>query len=217
MRIKLKVSFWYAVGVEESMQKNEYPSFHKKNIIKRSEKCDSVEASVSDPVDISENQVDIPEDSSESFDYPRFSLSTNYDDEQYSELYSAVEFYNHCKFDIALEQFEKRPSDPARAMKNMICTFYGPIGWLLMYNTKNKKDKYVNFCIACCKYRLGRYSEALEHIRYDDRVNFVYLKAWCCHKLNQHDESKKFFKEVFKIRPEYMFKYKFPYSERDVL
>ena len=201
------------------MQKSEYPSFHKKNIIKRATEDDSVDTSISrDPIikDAPKSE-DFVTNSSESFDYPRFSLSTNYDDEQYSELCSAVEFYNHCKFDIALEQFEKRPPDPARAMKNMICTFYGPIGWLLMYNTKNKKDKYVNFCIACCKYRMGKYSEALEHISYDDRVNVVYLKAWCYYKLSQHSEAKNFFKEVFKVSPEYMFKYKFPYSEEDVL
>jgi len=210
------------------MQKPEYPSFHKKNVSKRpvlatddsSESLvlrnplikDLLESKKEDYVEFESSKID-----KQDFDYPNFNLSIENDDSYYEELYPAVEFYNHRKYDIALEQFEKRPSDPARAMKNIICTFHGPIGWLLMYNTKNKKDKYVNFCIACCKYRLGEYSQALDIIKDNSREDAVYLKAWCCYKLNQHSEAKKFFKEVFKANPEYMFKYKFPYSERDVL
>lgn len=199
------------------MQKSDYPSFHKKNILKRTSKADvdSEEASLLKAT--REDSIREDAKTSEVFDYPGFSLSTKYDNERYNELYSAVEFYNNGKFDIALEQFEKRPPDPARAFKNMVCTFHGPIGWLLMYNTKNKKDNYINFCIACCKYRMGRYSEALDHIQYDTRTNVVYLKAWCHYKLNQHDEAKKAFREVFRAHPEYMFRHKFPYNERDVL
>lgn len=206
------------------MQKPEYPSFHKKNISKRTEANDSGESLVlRNPLikDLleskKENYVESSKIEKQDFDYPNFNLSIENDDSYYEELYPAVEFYNHKKYDIALEEFEKRPSDPARAMKNIICTFHGPVGWLLMYNTKNKKDKYVNFCIACCKYRMGEYSQALEIIKNNYREDAVYLKAWCCYKLNQHDEAKKFFKEVFKANPEYMFQYKFPYNERDVL
>jgi tetratricopeptide (TPR) repeat protein len=193
--------------MEEVMQKPEYPSFHKKNILKRSESEEEAE----------EVLPEIQNVTVERFDYPRFSLSVRYDDERYNELYSALEFYNNGKYDKALEQFEKRPPDPARLMKNFVCTFYGPIGWLLMYNTKAKKDKYVNFCIACCKYRMGNYADALERIKYDSKTNVVYFKAWCYYKLNQHDEAKKTFKEAFNVCPDYMFKYKFPYSEKDVL
>lgn len=176
--------------------KSKYPNFHKKNIIKRQE--------IQTEENIEINQPEVVENSPKTLDYPQILLSTKYEGENYEELGVAVEFYNVERYENALKVFESRPADPARAFKNTICAFHGPIGWLLMYNTKYKKDAFIRFCKACCYYRLGKFSTALDLIKNDNTIRPVYLKAWCQYKLGYHREAKETFKKAIHLNPKYL-------------
>lgn len=187
-----------------SMSKNpenssEFPSFHKKNISKKS---------------IIQPQKDIKEKIvQDKFDYPCKSLSWCYKSDYYPELKAAIEFYNQKRYVTALEVFESRPPDPARGFKNLICTFHGPIGWLLMANTKSAKDKFLNFCKASCHYKLGSFSKAFDLLKNgDDSEQVLYLRAWCEYKLGKHKESKETFDKLFYLNPIYL-NYKSPYKK----
>lgn len=188
------------------MQKSNFPNFHKKNIIKRQE-------------DKNEIDLNLPEskiEKNESMDYPPNLLSTRFDDEEYPELGVAVELYNMCRYENALKIFEERPPDPTRFFKNMVCTFNGPIGWLLMFNTKAQKDAYIRFCKTNCLYRLERYSEALNVIKLNFDVRSIYLKAWCQYKLGYHKDAKESFKKAISLNPKYL-NIKLPYPESEIL
>jgi tetratricopeptide (TPR) repeat protein len=149
-------------------------------------------------------------------EYPLRTLSTKWEDEDYDELYAAVEFYNQGRYETALNLFQGRPPDPARFFKNLICTFHGPIGWLLMFNTKRAKDRYLRFCIASCLYHLGKYADARDVLGEDQHERAVYLSAWCQHALGRHDEAKALFKRAFYSNPK-LLALGCPYEEREVL
>lgn len=189
------------------MQKSNFPNFHKKNILKRQDS--EIENSViSPPENINTNFFE--------FDFPPNLLSTKFDDENYEELTIPIELYNMGRYEKALEIFESRPPDKARFFKNMICTFHGPIGWLLMFNTKIKKDIFLRYCVSNCYYRLKNYAFALEVIKHNCDYKSIYLKAWCQYKLNLHQESKESFKNAINLNPKYL-KLKLPYSESEIL
>ena len=187
----------------ETKDSAEFPAFHKKNISKKLSAGNQPK---------SEKPVEVKENTENKFNYPFKSLSWHECDEYYPELDAAVEFYNQRRYKTALDLFETRPADPARGFRNLICTFHGPIGWLLMANTKLAKDKFLNFCIANCYYKMGEYSKALTSLKNDDSERVLYLRAWCEYKLNKHDEAKENFKKVFYSNPRFM-NYKNPYGE----
>lgn len=141
-----------------------------------------------------EKLVEVKENIENKFDYPFNSLSWHEGDEYYPELDAAVEFYNQKRYKTALDLFETRPADPARGFK-ILFTFHGPIGWLLMANTKAAKDKFLNFCIANCYYKLGEYSKALKSLKSDDSERALYLRAWCEYKLHQNTTKPRKFQE----------------------
>jgi tetratricopeptide (TPR) repeat protein len=187
----------------ETKESAEFPAFHKKNISKK--------ASVEKQQEV-EKPLVVKENTENKFEYPFNSLSWHEGDEYYPEADAAVEFYNQKRYRIALEMFEGRPADPARGFKNLICTFHGPIGWLLMANTKLAKDKFLNFCISSCCYKLGEYSKALSSLKNDNSERALYLRAWCEYKLSKHDEAKENFKKVFYSNPRFL-NYGNPYEE----
>jgi tetratricopeptide (TPR) repeat protein len=187
----------------ETKDSAEFPAFHKKNISKKLSAENQPKA---------EKPIEVKENTENKFNYPFKSLSWHEGDEYYPELDAAVEFYNQRRYKTALDLFETRPADPARGFRNLICTFHGPIGWLLMANTKMAKDKFLNFCIANCYYKMGEYSKALTSLKNDDSERVLYLRAWCEYKLNKHDEAKENFKKVFYSNPRFM-NYKNPYGE----
>jgi len=178
----------------------DYPSFHKKNISKKT----SVEKPLEPP--------EIEENTEDKFDYPFTCLSWHSGKDYYPELDSAIEFYNQKRYKTALDLFETRPADPARGLKNLVCTFRGPIGWLLMANTKAAKNEFLNFCIASCHYQLGSYAKALDSLKKDASERASYLRAWCQYKLNKHDEAKETFRKVFYSNPRFL-SYSNPYGE----
>lgn len=188
----------------ETKDSAEFPAFHKKNISKKAVSTEKQPEA--------EKLVEVKENIENKFDYPFNSLSWHEGDEYYPELDAAVEFYNQKRYKTALDLFETRPADPARGFKNLICTFHGPIGWLLMANTKAAKDKFLNFCIANCYYKLGEYSKALKSLKSDDSERALYLRAWCEYKLHKHNEAKENFKKVFYSNPRYL-NHNNPYRE----
>ena len=149
-------------------------------------------------------------------EYPFKTLSTSWGDESYDELYAAVEFYNQGRYETALRLFQGRPPDPARFFKNLICTFHGPIGWLLMFNTKRAKDRYLRFCIASCLYHVGRYADALAAFGDEPHERAVYLAAWCQHALGRHAEAKSLFKRAYFANPKHL-ELGCPYPEHELL
>jgi len=185
----------------ETKDSPEFPAFHKKNI---SQKAQAESKKPSEIKENIENKIDYP------FEY----LSWHSGNDFYPELDSAVEFYNQKRYKTALDLFKSRPPDPARGFKNLICTFQGPIGWLLMANTKLAKDNFLNFCMASCHYKLGCYSEALQCLKNLTTISTkaLYLRAWCEYKLNKHDEAKEHFKKVFYANPRFL-NYPNPYGE----
>jgi hypothetical protein len=187
----------------ETKDSPEFPDFHKKNISKKTSAEKQSEA---------EKPLAVKENIEKEFNYPFKSLSWHEGDDYYPELDAAVEFYNQKRYKTALDLFEARPADPARGFKNLICTFQGPIGWLLMANTKSAKDKFLNFCMANCYYKLGEYSKALSSLKNDNSERSLYLRAWCEYKLNRHNEAKGNFNKVFYSNPRYLY-YDNPYGE----
>jgi tetratricopeptide (TPR) repeat protein len=187
----------------DTKEPTEFPAFHKKNISRKSAEKETLE--VEKPLDVKENIEN-------KFNYPFEFLSWHSGGDFYPELDAAVEFYNQKRYKTALDMFEGRPEDPARGFKNLICTFQGPIGWLLMANTKLAKDKFLNFCIANCYYKMGEYSKAITSLKNDDSERVLYLRAWCEYKLDKHEEAKENFKKVFYSNPRFI-KYKNPYGE----
>ena len=149
-------------------------------------------------------------------DYPVRHFRAEWNDHHFPELMPAIEFYRQGRYTVALRLFRERPSDPARGFKNFICTFYGPIGWLLMANTRIAKNTFLRLCEARCLYRLGRFEEALKTIESDSDNEHAYLRAWCQHALGKHKEAKKTFGEVFLRRPDWMTS-QFPYPDYEVL
>jgi tetratricopeptide (TPR) repeat protein len=190
---------------ENTMPK--FPDFHKKNISKRQDSQQPTESVIKETVEQKVEQ--------ENYGYPFKTLYLIWKGDDYPELAAAVEYYNQSRYDTALKLFKQKPPHPARFFKNLVCTFHGPIGWLLMANTKINKDRYVNFCIGCCQYHLDNYSEALNSISSDWSEEATYLRAWCQYKLGIHSESKKNFKKVFMTRPEFL-RMKFPYTENEI-
>jgi tetratricopeptide (TPR) repeat protein len=81
-----------------------------------------------------------------------------------------------------------------------------------MANTKSAKDKFLNFCISNCYYKLEEYSKALTSLKSDNSERALYLRAWCEYKLNKHDKAKENFKKVFYSNPRYL-NYNNPYGE----
>lgn len=192
----------------EKKAPTEFPSFHKKNISKK-------EPAPEKPPDESQPAPETKENKEleNKFDYPFRLLSWgDSGDDFYPELDAAIEFYNQKRYKTALKLFESRPPDAARGFKNLICTFQGPIGWLLMANTKLAKDNFLNSCIANCHYKLGCYSEALKCLKDAFSEKDLYLKAWCEYKLNKHNEAKEDFKKVFYSNPRFL-NYPNPYGE----
>ncbi len=148
--------------------------------------------------------------------YPFKTLSTTWNDEEYRELYQAVEFYNQGRYATALKLFTDRPPDPARWFKNLICTFHGPIGWLLMFNTRQAKDCYLRYCIASCLYHLGRYSDSLAVLKDDTHERAIYLRAWCHNAIGEHAAAQQAFRKAFFVNPK-LLNLECPYAEADVL
>lgn len=186
------------------MQKAQHPDFHKKNILKREK---AREAQIERIRSIEEYI---------SLEYPIRTLSIKWKGDRYEEMGVAIEFYNQGKYEAALDLFKQNPPDPARFFKNMICTFYGPIGWLLMYNTRAEKNNFVNFCIGSCHYYLRQYNDALEAISNNHDFSSEYLRAWSYFGLGKDDKAKESFKKTFYANPKLM-EFKFPYEESEVL
>jgi len=148
--------------------------------------------------------------------YPFKQLSHKDGGDKYPELLPAIEFYNQGRYEIALKVFLERPADPGRAIKNMICTFYGPIGWLLMFNTRQNKNRFLSRCVASCLCHLGRFKEALGYLEGLTDTKSVYLRAWCEHGAGMHHEAKASFRKAIYENPGYL-KLPLPYKEEEVL
>lgn len=189
----------------------DYPDFHKKNILKRETEAEESEKRREYLKMRMLKDIEEMED-----DYPIKRLSIDHQDESYPELDAAVEYYNQGLYSEALKIFNSRPPDPARFFKNLVCTFHGPIGWLLMFNTKAKKDAFLRFCIASCEYNLGSFSAALETIKDDNTEECIYLKAWCQYRLDMHKESRENFQKAFSINPRLLLMY-YPYKEKEAI
>jgi len=132
-------------------------------------------------------------------DYPIQSFRAEWNGHTFPALMPAIEFYSQRRYEVALKLFRSRPPDPARGMRKFICTFYGPIGWLLMANTRIAKNTFLRLCEARCLYRLGRFEEALNTIENDSGDDHEYLKAWCQYSLGNYKEAKKTFGRVFLV------------------
>ena len=148
--------------------------------------------------------------------YPIKQLFPTDGDDSYPELLPAIEFHNQRRYEVALKLFLERPADPGRALKNTICTFHGPIGWLLMFNTRRNKNRFVNRCIASCLCHLGRFKEALGYLEGTTDTQSVYLRAWCESGAGMHEAAKASFKKAIYENPGYL-KLPLPYKEEAVL
>lgn len=191
------------------MGKQEFPGFHKKNIEKRAQ----AEVAAQSRREMLQEEVNRR---CRYIDYPIDHLSIDHRDEYYIELKPAIDFYNQGRYEAALKLFESKPKDPVRFFKNLICTFHGPIGWLLMFNTKMKKDTFLRFCIASCQYHLYDYEKALSTVENDSTEETIYLKAWCQFKLERHDQAKENFKKAFYINPR-LLELGYPYNEKEAV
>lgn len=175
---------------------NNFPNFHKRN-----------KGQVSFPKFHKKDTTEENSNNEESIQYPFNSIPHTDGRVSYNNFINYIELFEKGFYKEVINLLLPKEGGGA-GLTTILTMTLGPAGYFAGSGIANERNRFINFILANCYFKLEDYEKALKHLNKTgswwswSRVDF--LRAWTLYKLGRIEESKEYFRKAFISNPQLM-------------